>query len=269
MAAHSFWKGYLKLSLVTCRVAMTPAVSENDKVRFHTLNRKTGHRIVSRYVDAASGKPVKEDDEVRGYQRGEDDYVLLEDDELDAVALESARAIDIEKFAPADSIEWIWCDRPHYLMPDDKVAEEAFCVIRDAMASTATVGIARLVLYRRERAVMLKPRDKGIELWTLRYGDEIRDESEYFQRIGSAKPDSKQMALLTKLIKTRSKAWNPDMVSDPVQARLLDIIAEKKKGPKRPTKAKAETEPPPSNVINIMDALRKSIASETKAPKRK
>lgn len=268
MAPRSFWKGYLKLSLVTCPVAMMPATSENEKVRFHTLNEKTGNRVVSQYVDAVTGKPVDEDDEVKGYPRGEDDFVLLEDDELEAVALESTRTIDIDMFVPADSIEWIWYDKPHYLVPNDTVGEEAFSVIRDAMESTGMVGVSRLVLYRRERAVMLEPRDKGIVLWTLRYGDEVRDSNEYFGKIGDGKFDAGLMKLVTRLIEERSAPWNPDMVGDPVQAKLLEIIAAKKKGRKRPAKAKREAEAPPSNVINIMDALKKSISSESKAKSR-
>jgi DNA end-binding protein Ku len=267
MAPRPFWKGYLKLSLVTCPVAMTPATTESEKVRFHTLNRKSGHRVVSQYVDAVSGKPVAEDDEVKGYQRGEDEYVLLEDDEIDAVALESTRTIDIDMFVNADSIGWIWYDKPHYLTPDDPVGEEAFSVIRDAMQSTRTVGISRLVMYRRERAVMLEPRGKGIVLWTLRYGDEVRDPEDYFGKISETKPDSKMMDLVSTLIDERTRQWDPAMTGDPVQARLLEIIASKKKGKKRPAKAKPKAEQPPSNVINIMDALRKSIGSE--AGKRK
>jgi len=264
MASRSFWKGYLKLSLVTCPVAMTPATTENDKVRFHTLNRKTGNRVVSRYVDAVTGKPVDEDNEVKGYTRGEDDYVLLEEDELAAVGLESARTIDIDRFVPADSIDWVWYDAPHYLTPDDPVGEEAFSVIRDAMASTAMVGISRLVMYRRERAVMLEPRGNGIVLWTLRYGDEVRDPEAYFGKIGGGKPEPKLMTLVRKLIDERTKPWEPKMVDDPVQDRLLDIIAAKKKG-KKPTRAAKPEPEAPSNVINIMDALRKSLASEGKS----
>ena len=267
MAPRSFWKGYLKLSLVTCPVAMTPATTESEKVRFHTLSRKTGNRVVSQYVDAVSGKPVDEDDEVKGYQRGEDEYVLLEDDELEAVGLESTRTIDINMFVDADSIGWIWYDRPHYLTPDDPVGEEAYCVIRDAMESTGTVGISRLVMYRRERAVMLEPKGKGIVLWTLRYGDEVRDPDDYFAETGDSKIDPELMNLVTRLVDERTKAWEPAMVSDPVQARLLDIIAAKKKGRKRQAKSGTETEAPPSNVINIMDALRKSIGSEGKKRK--
>jgi DNA end-binding protein Ku len=264
--SRSFWKGYLKLSLVTCPVSMMPATSESEKVRFHTLNQKTGNRVVSQYVDSETGKPVDEDDEVKGYPRGEDDYVLLEDDELEAVALESTRTIDIDMFVPSDSIEWVWLDKPHYLAPNDQVGEEAFSVIRDAMASTGTVGISRLVLYRRERAVMLEPRDKGIVLWTLRYGDEVRDEAEYFGAIGNGKVDPALMKLVIKLIDERREPWDPKMVADPVQEKLLEIIAIKKKGRKRPAKPKApEAEAPASNVINIMDALKKSLNAESKA----
>lgn len=263
MAPRSFWKGYLKLSLVTCPVAMTPAISQEDKVRFRTLNSKTGNPVVSRYVDGVTGKPVNEEDEVKGYPRGEDDYVMLEDDEIEAVALESTRTIDIETFVPRETIEWIWYDAPHFLVPNDTVGEEAFSVIREAMASTGTVGISRVVLYRRERAVMLEPRGKGIVLWTLRYGDEVRDEKDYFNDVKEAKPDSKALSLVKTLIQERTKAWDPKMADDPVQDRLLDIIAAKKKGRKRPAKPKSA--PPTSgNVINIMDALRKSIKAEGK-----
>jgi DNA end-binding protein Ku len=181
------------------------------------------------------------------------------------VALESTRTIDVDTFVPKDSIDWVWYDRPHYLVPDDPVGEEAFSVIRDAMAATDTVGISRLVLYRRERAVLLKPRERGIELWTLRYGDEVRDPKPYFADIDAKKADPKLMALVKKLVDERSKPWDPKMVGDPVQESLLDIIAAKKKG-KRVAKPKRAADEPeaPSNVVNIMDALRKSIATEKK-----
>ncbi|NTF46586.1 Ku protein [Rhizobium sp. AC27/96] len=268
MAPRSFWKGYLKLSLVTCPVSMAPATSDNDKVRFHTLNRKTGNRVVSQYLDSVTGRAVEEDDEVKGYERGENDYVMLEDDELDAVALESTRTIDIEMFVPRDTVEWIWFDTPHYLTPNDTVGEEAYCVIRDAMAASEMVGISRLVMYRRERAVLLEPRDKGIVLWTLRFGDEVRDEKDYFGDIEATTVDSKLMKLMETLIEERKRPWEPGMVSDPVQQKLLDIIASKKKGRKRPAKVKTEEEAAPTNVVSIMDALRKSLSQEKDARKR-
>jgi DNA end-binding protein Ku len=262
MAPRNFWKGYLKLSLVTCPVQMRPATTDSQKVKFHTLNRKTQHRIAAVYVDAATGKPVEEDQQVKGYEKGESEYVLLEDDELDEVALESTRTIDIETFVPADSVEWIYYDTPHYLVPDGEVGEEAFAVIRDAMARTKTVGISRLVMYRRERAVMLKPRGKGIVLWTLRYGDEVRDPKQYFSTVEEVKPDKKLVTLVHKLIEGKSKSWNPKMVDDPIQDRLLDLVAQKKKGKKVVARSKDEAEADePSNVVNIMDALKKSIAT--------
>ncbi|KQY20300.1 Ku protein [Rhizobium sp. Root482] len=270
MSVRPYWKGYLKLSLVTCPVQMMPATSENEKVRFHTLNRETQNRVVSHYVDSVTGKEVMQEDEVKGYQRGEDEYIILEDDELENVAPDSTKTIDISTFTPRDTIEWIWLDTPYYLSPNDPVGQEAFSVIRDAMESQDMVGISRLVITRRERAVMLEPRGKGIVLWTLRYGDEVRDKETYFEGIGDETADSDMMPLIQQLIKKQTRHWHPKMVIDPVQDRLLDIIAEKKKALRRPSKTRAKapaSAPAPSNVINIMDALKKSVAADTRARK--
>ncbi|MEP9380414.1 Ku protein [Aquabacter sp. CN5-332] len=269
MALRPYWKGYLKLSLVTCPVQMMPATSENEKVRFHTLNRATHNRVVSHYVDAVTGREVKDEDEVKGYQRGEDDYIILEDEELENVALDSTKTIDIDVFSPRDSVEWIWLDTPYYLSPDDPVGQEAFSVIRDAMAAEDMVGISSLVISRRERAVMLEPRGKGIVLWTLRYGDEVRDEEAYFSGIDDAPSDSQVMPLIQQLIKKQTRHWDPKLVADPVQDKLLEIIEAKRKKTKRPTKAKSsEPKATPNNVINIMDALRKSVEAEDRPRKR-
>jgi DNA end-binding protein Ku len=269
MAVRPYWKGYLKLSLVTCPVQMMPATSESEKVRFHTLNRETQNRVVSQYVDAVTGKKVKEEDEVKGYPRGEDDYVMLEDDELENVALESTRTIDISTFTPRDTIEWIWLDTPYYLAPNDTVGQEAFSVIRGAMEAQKMVGISRLVISRRERAVMLEPRGRGIVLWTLRYGDEVRDQQTYFDAVKDEKPDADMSALVAKLIKKQTRHWDVSMVADPVQDTLLELIEQRKKKLKKPRKAKpaAEEESKPSNVINIMDALRKSVDAENRSRK--
>jgi DNA end-binding protein Ku len=261
MAARTFWKGYLKLSLVTCPVAMSPATSESEKVRFHTLNRATGHRVESVYVDAETGRPVDEDDEAKGYPTGPDSFLVLDDEEIASVALESTRTIDIDMFVPRDEIPWIWQDQPHYLVPDDKVGEEAFSVIREAMAATDTAGIARLVLYRRERAVMLVPRGQGIVVWTLRYGDEVRDPSGV-PSPPREKPDATLVEMMETLIETRTRHWDPAMANDPVQANLLDLIERRRKPAKPARAAKTAPEPRPGNVVNIMDALRQSIATE-------
>ena len=265
MAPRPYWKGYLKLSLVTCAVSLTPATSDREKIRFHTLNAATGNRVRSRYVDAETGKPVADRDEVRGYQVEPDRYVMVEDDEIEAMGLDSTRTIDIDRFVEADSIEWIWFDTPYYLMPDDEVAQEAFAVIREAMAASDTVGISRLVLSRRERAVLLQPRGKGIVLWTLRYGDEVRDANEIFGQVEADKADPKALTLVRKLIDNLTQPWDGALVADPVQDKLKEIIAAKRKTPKtRQKKAAAEEAEPPSNVVSIMDALKKSIAKEAK-----
>ncbi|MDH2325925.1 Ku protein [Cereibacter sp. SYSU M97828] len=253
MARSAYWKGYLKLSLVTCPVAMVPATTEAEKVRFHILNRATGNRVIARYLDSGTGKPVAEDDEVKGFPRGEDDHVILEDEELEAVALESTRTIDIDMFVPADSIGWIWLDTPYYLSPNGKVGEEAFAVIREAMVATKTVGISRLVIARRERAVMLEPRENGIILWTLHYGDEVREP----QGADEEKAPTRQLTMVKKLIDARKRDWDPAMVKDPVQETLLKMVAARKRKKKPAAKKKEE-----SNVVDIMDALKRSLAKK-------
>ncbi|PDT22311.1 Ku protein [Rhizobium hidalgonense] len=265
MAPSYYWKGYLKLSLVTCPVAMTPATSESEKVRFHTLNKATGNRVVSQYVDSVTGKPVKDGNEAKGYARGDNDYVILTDDDLDRVALDTVKTIDIEKFVPADSIEWTYLEKPHYLMPNDPVGHEAFAVIRDAMKADKVFGVSKLVMGRRERAVILEPRDEGIVLWSLRFGDEVRSEDSYFEDINEeADPDL--VPLVQKLIKQKSGHWSAEMASDPIQDALLKLIEEKKKllKPKKAAKGKKDQAAPDSNVVNIMDALRKSLEADLK-----
>lgn len=257
-AVKPYWKGYLKLSLVTCPVALSPATSDTEKVRFHTMNRATGNRVASRYVDSLTGKEVDPDDQVKGYERGEGDYIILEEEELDAVALESVRTIEIEQFTPRDSIEWIWLEKPHYLVPNDKVGEDAFAVIRDAMRAENVVGISRLVFGQRERAVMLEPRDEGIVLWTLRYGDEVRPEEEYFSGI-KAKPEGGLAPLMKQLIQQQTKKWSP--ITDPIQDRYLELIAAKKKAMKKSAKATSKDAPvgAKDNVVDLMAALKKSL----------
>jgi DNA end-binding protein Ku len=268
MALRPYWKGYLKLSLVTCPVAMTPATSESEKVHFHTLNKETGNRVVSQYIDSVTGKPVKDGNDVKGYARGENDYIILTEDDLDAVALDTVKTIDIDKFVPADSIEWVYLEKPHYLMPDDPVGQEAFAVIRDAMASDKVVGVSKLVIGRRERAVVLEPRGEGIVLWTLRFGDEVRPEENYFEDI-EEEADPDLIPFVQQLIKQRTKHWTPEMASDPIQTSLLKLIEEKRKALK-PAKKSAKGKPeaaPASNVVNIMDALKQSLAAELKSRK--
>lgn len=265
MAPRSYWKGHLRLSLVTCPVALVPATSTRKKLRFHTLNRETGNRLESRYLDEKTGKPVADSQQRRAYPLSPDNLVILEDKELDAVALDSTRMIDIDQFVARGDVAWIWLDRPYYLLPDAKVAEDAYTVIRDAMAATDTVGIARLVLHRRERAVMLAPRDNGIMLWALRYGDEVREAEEYFADIDRSKPAPKARKLFTDLVRERKAGWSEELVQDPVQKKLKALIAARKRKARK-TDSKAASVPKarekPDNVVSITEALRQSLAAE-------
>ena len=264
MASPRFWKGYLKLSLVTCPVSLTPATTDNARIRFNVLNRLTGNRLESHYIDSVTGKAVTDENQVRGYPREEDDYIFLEDDEIEAIALESNRAISIDTFVPRGTIDWIYYETPHFLVPEDKVGTEAFCVIREAMKASEVVGIARLVLNRRERAVLLEPDGNGILLWTLRYGDEVRSPEADFAVTG--KPDAESLALMKSLIGKRTEAWSPGMTEDPVQDKLAALIKTKKKGRSRkPQVAAKPARPTGGNVIDIMDALKKSIAENERS----
>lgn len=267
MARQTYWKGYLKLSLVTAAVSLTPATTDSNQLRFHVLNRKTKNRVESRYVDNVTHKPVSDKDQVKGYPRSEDDYVILEDEELDGVALESTRTIDIDTFVPRGSIDWIWYEKPHFLAPEDKVGVEAFCVIREAMRASNVVGIARLVLYRRERAVLLEPQGKGIVLWTLHFGDEVRAPAAALEI--DSKMDATVLSLMTKLVKDRTEEWKTTMVQDPVQKRLKAMIRAKQKSMAKaaPISTKRPATKPTGNVVNIMDALKKSLTKENQRPK--
>ncbi len=266
MPQHAFWKGHLRLSLVTCAVALNPATSEGGRLRFQTLNARTSHPVRSEYVDAETGAVVEDDDQARAFRQGEGDYVLLEDEELDDVALESTHTIDIDLFTEPESVAWIWYDRPHYLMPDDKVGQEAFAVIRDAMAASGKVGVARIVLYGRERALLLKPCKPGIIAWTLRYGDEVR-EAPAIEAAG--KSSKEQSKAIESFIQRRLRDWDADMLADPVQRELQKLIASKDRKEAAGGKRKAGAKPSGDNVVDIMDALRRSLGSDDAGPKRK
>jgi DNA end-binding protein Ku len=258
MAPRTFWKGYLKLSLVTCPVTMEPARTAGETLRFHTVNRETGNRVESRYVDAVSGEPLAEEDQAKGYEIQEDKYVVLEDEELEGVGLESTRTIDIERFVPREEVGWIWLDRPHLLKPGDKVGEEAFTVIREAMAASGTAALSRLVLYRREHAVAVAPRGRGMVLWTLRYGDEVRRAEDYFDN--DFKAEAKLTRLVTEVIEARTEGWSEGFLEDTVQERMKAIVAGKK--PRRGKAAEPEgAEATGGNVVSIMEALKRSVAA--------
>ena len=195
MAPRPAWKGYLKLSLVTCAMELTNAVTHAEKVSFRILNRKTGNTVKRVYVDAETGKPIEDGDEIKGYEVGKDDFVHIEEDEIDAVQIESSHTMSLDGFVDKSSIEQIYLDTPYYVAPADKVSEEAFAVIRDAMAGKKKAGLARIVLYSRERPVVVEPLGKGMVLTTLRYDNTVRQPDTVFGDIESVKTDQEMIDL--------------------------------------------------------------------------
>lgn len=258
MAPRPNWKGFLKLSLVSCSVALYPATSTSQRIRFNIINRNTGNRIRNDIVDAETGQPVEQEDRVKGYQVEKGQYVLVEDDELDNVALESTHTIDIEEFVPASEVDRIYLDAPYYIVPQDEVAQEAFAVIREAMRKEDLAGLARVVIHRREHLLLLQPRGKGLLATTLRYKNEVRAEKDYFEEIPATKIPGDMLKLATHILDSKKGHFNPDRFEDRYENALQALIKAKRAGKAPPT----ISEPRPSNVINLMDALRRSARSE-------
>ena len=249
------WKGYLKLSLVSCGVALYNASSSSERVSFNTLNRKTGNRLKQNLVDSVSGEPVDTADRVKGYQVSKGQYVMVEDTDLEALKIESTKTIELETFVPQAEIDEIYLDSPYYLAPDDKVAEEAFAVIRDAMLKKKMVGIGRVVLNRRERMLMLAPRHKGMLATTLRYPYEVRQDGEYFADIHDVKLPAEMLDIAQEIIARKSGHFEPDKFSDRYEEAVVGMLRAKQAGQ---TFAVPETAAP-ANVVNIMDALKRSL----------
>jgi DNA end-binding protein Ku len=264
MAPRANWKGFLRLSLVTCPVALFPATSDTEKISFNQINRKTGNRIKMQRVDAVTGEDVTNEDIVKGYKVDTDTYIEVTKDELDNIALESNHTIDIDQFVPREEIDELYVIRPYYLIPDGKVGHDAYAVIRDTIKATNKVAIARVVLTNREHIVALEARDKGLVGLLLRYPYEVRAASEYFDDIQDVKITKDMLDLAKHIVDQKSGHFKPDDFEDHYESALVDLINEKKAGRVVP-KAKVKTE---GNVINLMDALRQSLKggkAETKS----
>jgi DNA end-binding protein Ku len=262
MAPRANWKGFLKLSLVTCPVALFPATSETEKVSFNQINRKTGHRIKYTKVDAESGEDVANEDIIKGYKVDTDTYVTVDKDELDNIALESTRTIDIDEFVPKSEIDELYLVRPYYIVPEGKVGHDAYAVIRETIRTMDKVAIARVVLTNREHIIALKARGKGLVGMLLRYPYEIRDENEYFDEIQDVKVTKEMLDLARHIVETKSAEFEPDKFEDRYENALVELLNQKRKGEPLRTAVKPRDT---GNVINLMDALRKSLTSEGKA----
>ncbi|MDE2469873.1 MAG: Ku protein [Bradyrhizobium sp.] len=261
MAPRANWKGFLRLSLVTCPVALYPATSDTEKVSFNQINRKTGHRIKYAKVDAGTGEEVAPDDIMKGYKIDTDTYIEVSKDELDDIALESTRTIEIDEFVPKSDIDNRYLIRPYYLVPDGKVGHDAFAVIRETIRSMNKIAIGRVVLTNREHIIALEPLDKGLMGTLLRYPYEVRSEKEYFDDIQDVKVTKDMLDLAKHIVEQKSGSFEPEQFEDRYESALIDLINQKRNG--LPT-AKAAPKSG-GNVINLMDALKRSLANDKQA----
>ena len=259
MAPRANWKGFLRLSLVTCPVALYPATSDTEKVSFNQINRKTGHRIKYAKVDADTGEEVASEDIVKGYKVDTDTYIEVSKDELEDIALESTHTIEIDEFVPKSEIDSRYLIRPYYLVPDGKVGHDAFAVIRETIRSMNKVAIGRVVLTNREHIISLEPLDKGLMGTLLRYPYEVRSERDYFDGIQDVKVTKDMLDLAKHIVEKKSGTFEPDRFEDHYESALVDLINKKRSGVRVAPKAAPKTG---GNVINLMDALKRSLASE-------
>src|SRR6201992_1537889 len=261
MAYRPTWQGHLRLSLVTCPVALYTATNAAGDVHFNLINPKTNNRIKMITTDPDTG-PINRSDLVKGYELEKSKYILVTDDEIKSVKLESTKTIDIERFVPADEIDRIYWDHPYYLAPDGKMAQEAFAVIREAMVRSEQIALGRVVLSTRERILALEPRGEGILAYSLRTDAEVRKENEIFGSIAATKPDPGMIDIAEKIIEQKEGPFDPSKFVDRYEEALKALIEDKKKGHK-PAKV---AEPDDTNVVDLMSALRASLGAKGKAP---
>jgi DNA end-binding protein Ku len=257
MAPRANWKGFLRLSLVTCPVALYPATSDSEKISFNQINKNTGHRIKYVKVDADTGEEVSNEDITKGFKVDTDTYIEVSKDELENIALESTRTIDINEFVPKSDIDPRYLVRPYYLVPDGKVGHDAFAVIRETIRSMDMVAIGTVVLTSREHVIALEPRDKGLMGTLLRYPYEVRDEKEYFDEIQDVKVTKDMLDLAKHIVEQKTADFEPEKFEDHYEEALTELINAKRDG----RTISAKPRPRADNVVNLMDALKKSIAS--------
>jgi DNA end-binding protein Ku len=260
MPPRANWKGYLRLSLVSCPISLYPASSLSEKVSFNRINRKTGSRLKQQNVDSETGEIVSREDIARGYEIGKGQYLIVEDEELEAVEVESTRTIEIDQFVPRNEIDDRYIDSPYYLAPDGEVGQDAFAVIRDTISKMNMVALGRVVLTRREHVIALEPRGRGLLGLTLRYPYEVRDEQPYFENIPELKLPKDMMDLAGHIVSNKSGHFDPSHFEDRYENALVDLLKKKQAGEKI---APVRGAPPPG-VVNLMDALRASIDAEKK-----
>jgi DNA end-binding protein Ku len=265
VAPRAYWKGYLKLSLVSCPIALFPASSEREKISFHQLNKETGNRVRYRKVDAETGDEVAPSDIIKGYEVAKGEYIELDPEELEAIALESKRVIDIDEFVPKKDIDEVYLRDPYYIVPDGEVGQQAFAVIREAIRKEGMVALGKVVFTSREHIIALEARGKGMMGVTLRYPYEVRKEADYFDDIENEKVPKDMLDLAMHIVDTKRGKFQPEKFEDQYEDALKELLRKKQKG----EKIERPKERAPSNVINLMDALRQSVKAEKNGGERR
>jgi DNA end-binding protein Ku len=265
--ARAYWKGYLRLSLVTCPIELFPAITQSEKTHFHQINTKTGHRLRQQMVDETTGEVVDKQHKGRGYELAKGRYVQVDEEELAAVEIESTHTVDIDSFVPLAEIDKRYLDRPYYIVPNGKVGAEAFCVIRDAMKDKERAGLARIVMANREHIIALEPRGKGILGTTLRYDYEVRGETQYFSAVPGVRVRKEMLDLAEHILATKAGHFDPGKFKNRYELELRKLVKRKAAGHKIEAPKPAEAS---GKVIDLMEALRRSLHGERdhKAPAR-
>jgi len=256
MAPRAYWKGYLRLSLVTCPIELFPATSQSEKTHLHQINTQTGRRLRQQMVDEGTGKMVDKAHKGRGYELTKGRYVQIDEDELAAVEIESTHTIDFDCFVPLTEIDKRYLDKPYYIVPGGKVGAEAFVVIRDAMKDKGRVGLARIVMANREHIIALQPHGKGMLGTTLRYDYEVRDEKPYFSEVPSVRVGKEMLALAEHILDTKANHFDPSKFKDEYELALRKLVKRKAAGKKIEAPEPAEDS---GKVIDLMEALRRSV----------
>jgi DNA end-binding protein Ku len=259
MAPRPTWKGYLKLSLVSCPIAVYPATSAAERVSFRQVNKTTGNRLKQQLVDSMTGEVVESDNKGRGYEIGKNQFLMVEDAELEAIQIESTRTIEIDKFVPRQQVDDRYIDSPYYIAPVDTVGQEAFAVIREAMRGKGMVALGRVVMAKRERVIALEPFGKGLKGITLRYPYEVRDEAAYFADIPDMKIPGEMLKLAEHILESKAAEFDPGAFADTYEAALTELLRKKQAGVPIKTEAPAAR---PANVVSLMDALKRSVEAE-------
>lgn len=263
MAPRANWKGYLKIGELVFPVALYTAASTSDRIAFHTLNRATGNRVQRQFVDSDSGKPVEREDQVKGYEVGSGEYIVLEPDEVASAVPESDKTLSVEAFVALDDLDDVYFDKPYYLAPSDKHGEEAYALIREGLKAKKVVALAETVIFRRARTLLIRAEETGLVATTLNFDYEVRSAKDAFSDIPEMKIKGEMLDLAKHIITTKHGSFDPSEYDDRYEAALAELVKAKLEGKAIPTKKPVKS----AKIVDLMEALRESAKASGAAKK--